>query len=152
MEGTRKSQILWLLCLYWPMLPVTAHLVRLGGTKQVFRQGTFIRSSAWARLPSGLSKKVGKREFSVYLGHHEPNVTEVWGNSLRKIFNDLSYKWSNNVGIIIDNLGLDLGRDSSSWNGVMQCSTMRKRRAKMNKHKLKKRRKRIRMNTKQTRN
>ena len=37
-------------------------------------------------------------------------------------------------------------------NSVWQCSTMRKRKAKMNKHKLKKRRKKLRMNTKQTRN
>ena len=37
-------------------------------------------------------------------------------------------------------------------NSVWQCSTMRKRKAKMNKHKLKKRRKKVRMNTKQTRN
>ena len=42
----------------------------------------------------------------------------------------------------------DLLANSSIW----RCSTMRKRRTKMNKHKWKKRRKRLRMNTKQTRN
>jgi hypothetical protein len=40
---------------------------------------------------------------------------------------------------------------NSIENAVLLCSTMRKRRAKMNKHKLKKRRKKLRMNTKVSR-
>lgn len=62
-------------------------------------------------------------------------VSDLTGN---KLFNDLkSFVYDTKLNNI--------------WNGIWLSSTMKKRRSKMNKHKLRKRRKKLRFNTKSSR-
>jgi len=131
------------------------------------------------RLSSNIINKINKNISSTSIGRSSSSITSIINNNNNStiIINtpiDITKSYTNTyinssssnstssiiyntMNNIINNIKntivLPLFDDSSNdiFNGIMMSSVVKKRRMKMNKHKLKKRRKLNRMNTKQSR-
>ena len=95
---------------------------------------------------------VPQRAISISVPFHQSNNIIKFSDNIENIFqNNAVSKLIQQIPSSLSHIWHSIENQANLWDGILFSSTMKKRRAKMNKHKLRKRNKKMRFNTKSSR-